>query len=450
MSYINAEIKYNNALSEHNMLKGHKSVLVGFSGGSDSSLLLTLLSKTENIKVAAAHLNHGIRGEEADRDEKFCVEFCKKSGIKIFLRQCNIPEIAKEKGQTIEEAARIERYKFFDEICIHEGYDLIATAHNSDDNIETVIFHLIRGCGLNGLCGIPPVRDNVIRPLIYLSKDEINSACSDGGIEYVTDSTNFDTEYSRNYIRHEISPRLRKLNTSLNNSISNTLNLLKTDLDYINNEVSKYSFNNTRSELSSLHKAILSRVIISEFSKYGITPEAKHINTAISNIQNMNKHLTFEISNLSLVCDRDKVYIIEKGINDAENIRVPLNYGITEFGEQYVYCVYPDGEVDEKYINTLKNIYKFSIHLLASSAKINDSCNFVHRKDGDTYRYGSMTRKVKKLIQSLKLPKKYTDNLPFIEGNNEILYIPHFSLSDSAKPNNESDIAHIYFFSNQE
>ena len=178
MSYENAKSKYQTALSSFSMLKGLKSVLVGFSGGADSTLLLTLLAKESGIRVAAAHLNHGIRGEEALRDENFCIDYCKKLGIDIYVKHSDIPDIAKTHGLTVEEAARNERYKFFNEILNKQGYDCIATAHNADDNAETMIFNLVRGASLSGLCGIPPKRGRFIRPLLFCERREIEEYCN--------------------------------------------------------------------------------------------------------------------------------------------------------------------------------------------------------------------------------------------------------------------------------
>ena len=164
--------KYLDTVSRYGMLKEGMSVLVGFSGGADSALLLSLLSQTDGITVAAAHLNHCIRGEEAIRDEYFCRRFCDENRITLYTKRVDVPKLAHESGLGIEEAARSARYEFFNDVCLEHGYDVIATAHNADDNLETVLLHLVRGTGLDGLCGIPPKRENIIRPLILYSKQD--------------------------------------------------------------------------------------------------------------------------------------------------------------------------------------------------------------------------------------------------------------------------------------
>ena len=136
MPFNYAYQKYLRAISQFSLLKNGDSVLVGFSGGADSTLLLTLVSMTEGISVAAAHLNHGIRGAEADRDEAFCKSYCEKLGIKLFTSYADIPSISKATSRSVEEAARDARYSFFNEVAENNGFSLIATAHN--DNIWTI------------------------------------------------------------------------------------------------------------------------------------------------------------------------------------------------------------------------------------------------------------------------------------------------------------------------
>ena len=198
-------------IAEYSMVKSGDSVLVAFSGGSDSSALLFFLArhfdKKENI--FAAHLNHMIRGAESERDEKFAVEVCEKYRIKIFSERRDIPSIAKNSKRNLEEAAREERYAFLRKVAASIGENVkIATAHTASDNAETVIFNLARGCGLDGLCGIAPVRENIIRPLLSCAKEDILRYCEKNDIAYVEDSTNSDENYARNFIRRNITSKL--------------------------------------------------------------------------------------------------------------------------------------------------------------------------------------------------------------------------------------------------
>jgi tRNA(Ile)-lysidine synthase len=445
MPYENAKSKYNSALSSFSMLKGLNSVLVGFSGGSDSALLLTLLSRTEGITVAAAHLNHGIRGDEALRDEKFCIDFCSKLGVKIFIRHSDVPKIASTQGLTVEEAARNERYEFFNDIAKSHSFDAIATAHNSDDNAETTIFNLIRGTSINGLCGIPPKRDNIIRPLILLTKDEIISACNAEGIPFVCDSTNNNTEYTRNYIRHEIIPRLKHVNPAASGTIFTCNSSLRSIKEYLYTESEKHSFSDGRASLAGLQDALLSAVISNELSKHDIDYSSKHIEDCIKAIRSPSAHVSISIPSTTFICDRDSVYLSSS--KSDYTITYQLKYGFNELSSNNAFFV---GN-DEKYINTLKNIYKLSIQVSVNSDKIDCGCLIRYRKNADTYKINGMTKKVKKLIQSLKLPSIYTDSIPFICKDDDILYIPHFEPSDLIKAKDKlKETVDIYYFYGKE
>ena len=198
----------------YNMFGRSNKVLVAVSGGSDSVALLHILTNLRekySLEVEAAHVNHCIRGESADRDEEFVKELCASLGVKLHTLRYDVPALAESGGMTLEQAGRKVRYDFFESVC---GDGEIATAHNLNDRIETFLFNFTRGSALKGLCSIPPVRDNIIRPLIDCSKEEIIDYCNDNGIAFVTDETNADTVYARNRIRLNVLPELEIINPS--------------------------------------------------------------------------------------------------------------------------------------------------------------------------------------------------------------------------------------------
>lgn len=203
------------ALSEEeNMLLEGDRVLVALSGGADSICLLHCLKKIgkeKSFDVCAAHLNHMIRGEEAERDEKFVTEFCKEQGIKLFKKRVDVPNLAKELGLSEEEAGRRARYDFFDEIKKGGDATKIATAHNKNDRAETVLMRILRGTGIDGLSGIPKTREGgIIRPLLNVSREEIEEYAKENNLEFCTDSTNLKNDYTRNRIRNELIPYLKE------------------------------------------------------------------------------------------------------------------------------------------------------------------------------------------------------------------------------------------------
>ena len=203
------------------MLESADNAVVGFSGGADSVCLLHLLNTHKskyNIKIKAVHINHGIRGAEATRDADFAEEFCNNHKISFRLVSVDCLREAKLSKETVEECGRRLRYNAFNNFCNSDG--VIATAHNANDNAETILFNLSRGTSLKGVCGIPPVRDNVIRPLIYCTRSEIEGYCKENGLNYVIDSTNLSVDYTRNKIRHKVLPVLEEINSGLYDNIS--------------------------------------------------------------------------------------------------------------------------------------------------------------------------------------------------------------------------------------
>ncbi|MCL2838330.1 MAG: tRNA lysidine(34) synthetase TilS [Oscillospiraceae bacterium] len=197
-----------NTINSYDMLKCGDSVLVGVSGGADSVCLLYVLHDLRdelNIKLSVAHLNHGLRGADADNDERFVAELCNRLGIKFYSKKVDLLS----DNDTVESAGRRARYKFFADLKRAHKFDKIATAHHMDDQAETVIMRIMRGTGISGLGGIQYIRDDgVIRPLLDVSRKEIEEYLRANNIDYRTDSTNSDTEFTRNRIRTELFPYL--------------------------------------------------------------------------------------------------------------------------------------------------------------------------------------------------------------------------------------------------
>lgn len=221
------------------------SVLVGFSGGADSTALLDALcvwAKQSGAKILAAHVNHGIRGDEAIRDREFCRAFCRDRNIPFFCLDSDVPG-EKRPGESLETAARRVRYAYFEDLMQKGRIPVLALAHHADDNLETVLFRLCRGTGLRGLCGIPPVRPfgcgTLIRPLIGVTKAEILRYCNERGLSFVTDSTNGETDAARNRIRNNVLPALAEVAGDPTAAVTRMTRLLRADLDYLEAETDR-------------------------------------------------------------------------------------------------------------------------------------------------------------------------------------------------------------------
>lgn len=230
-------------IRENELLKNGDSVLVGFSGGPDSTFLLVLLQtiqKIFNLKIYAAHLNHQLRGEESDADEEFVRNFCKENKIEFVVEKKDIQKIVSETKRSIEEVARSERYKFFSEAAQKFKATKIATGHTLNDSVETMIFNFIRGSGVSGLRGIPIKRDNIIRPLLGVTKEEILDFLKSENIPYRIDRTNESNDFTRNFIRNKIIPLLQEINPNLYDTLSTTSQLLYLLEKYIQVEETKF------------------------------------------------------------------------------------------------------------------------------------------------------------------------------------------------------------------
>lgn len=222
--------------NDEKVFSGEKKILIAFSGGVDSVVLVDILMKLKNYfgfrELALAHFNHMIR-EESDRDERFALDFAKERGLKIFIDRRNVKEYAKERKLNLEEAGRILRYRFLREIKKTEGFDCIITAHHLNDLVETALLFLSRGTGLDGLIGFLPREKDLRRPLYYVKKAEIKEYALFKKLKWVEDITNYDINIARNRIRHKVVPEMKKLNKNLEESFLKMIKILRAENEFL-------------------------------------------------------------------------------------------------------------------------------------------------------------------------------------------------------------------------
>ncbi|MCF0137959.1 MAG: tRNA lysidine(34) synthetase TilS [Oscillospiraceae bacterium] len=237
------------AAEKYNMLSPGDRVLVALSGGADSMCLLHCLWENADklgITVCAAHYNHGIRGSEAERDAEFAGSRCSERGIPFICGSGDVPKYAEEKRLSAEEAARELRYAFLADAAERLGCNKIATAHNAEDNAETLLLNLCRGGGARGLSGIPPVRGKIIRPLIMTGRRDIEAYLEEKGVPHVEDSTNLGDDYTRNIIRHRVMPVLTEINPAFAMAAMRTSRSLREDEDCLEKLAADFISENLR------------------------------------------------------------------------------------------------------------------------------------------------------------------------------------------------------------
>ena len=226
--------KVKKTIEKYNLIDKEDKILVGVSGGPDSITLLNILYEL-GYNLCVAHINHGIR-ENAVEDEKYVTNFCKEKNIPCFVKQVKLKEL--NIGMTLEEVGRKVRYDFFYEIMEQENCTKIATAHNANDNAETVIMNIIRGSGMSGLKGIEASRENIIRPLIEITRKEIEEYCEENKLNPCHDESNDEAIYTRNKVRLELLPYIEKnINTNVINNINRMSELISSEEEYIKRQV---------------------------------------------------------------------------------------------------------------------------------------------------------------------------------------------------------------------
>ena len=227
-------------ISSNGLLDDGVHVIVGLSGGADSTALLKVLL-TLGYRCTAVHCNFHLRGAESDRDQQFVTELCKELGVELIIRNYDTLSYAKQKGISVEMAARELRYADFEFIMREHRAKAICIAHHRDDSVETVLLNLIRGTGIKGLTGIKPRNGNIIRPLLCVSRQEIEDWLRETGRTYVTDSTNLETDYTRNKIRLKLLPMMRDINPDADNAINDTAQHLQQSYQIYQDAIEKAS-----------------------------------------------------------------------------------------------------------------------------------------------------------------------------------------------------------------
>lgn len=318
--------RFINFIRENNLTTPDDSILLGVSGGIDSMVMLQLFLKS-GFKIAVAHCNFGLRADESDGDEQFVKYYCLMNGIVCHSIKFDTNEYAAENKLSIQVAARELRYAYFEEICKEYKYTKVAIAHNLNDTAETVLINLCRGTGIKGVAGIKVMNGNIIRPLIFATRIEIEDFAKSHDVKYREDSSNSTTKYKRNFIRHKIIPELRYLNPSVDRAIADTANhlqeavwLVEEQLDRIRDVVISKQGEDTLFSVEALKKERSARFfLVEELNQFGFSPSMA---SAVVELLNAESGRRVESSTHTLYKDREFLILTSKKVKDDSEILI--------------------------------------------------------------------------------------------------------------------------------
>lgn len=439
-----------------------RGVLLALSGGADSVLLFHLLAayaEKEGIPFATVHVHHGIRGEEADRDAAFCRTLAEDRGVPFFLLRVDVPAylLGDGHGQSREEAARTLRYAAIEELLQREEkYAVCATAHHATDNLETLLFQMLRGSGLSGIAGIPPVRDVYVRPLLYLAKRDVLRALAELGATYVTDSTNADPTLDRNYIRTELLPHLERLRPDPEAALTRLSANLREELALRDAAVDSFFDVHVRegcadrAALVALPSALRSRAVLRLYRESGgkEMPTQTQLRALFAREDGSRRTRRYDLSGgMRAIFEGDAFFIISRKA-DAPRPRVaydlPLVMGRNKLGEAGEAELWLFDERSIEFENANRNIYNLFIQANLASATMGGKLSARCRRAGDAYRYGGMTRRVRRLISSSRFDSALRALLPVVCDERGILWVPGFGVRDS-ETKSEKNSLYAYF-----
>lgn len=366
-----------NRNKKESLVENGDRIVVGFSGGPDSVFLVEMLLKLRekiDFDIVLVHINHLLRGEEAQRDEDFSINYGKSKGLKVFARKINITSLGKEKGLSLEEAGREARYSFYKEVLEKSNSNKIALAHNKDDQIETFMFRLTRGTGLSGLEGIATKRDRYIRPISEIYKSEIVNYLDENNISYCIDSTNLENEFTRNSIRIDLIPFIEKrYNPKFKDKIFSLIEEIRDINIFIEKEIEQFSYNETINIESILKfpKSIRGKILSKYLYKYGLEVNRKKISLIESILE---KGGSQEIS-------LDSQYILKKEYNILKIQKINL---IKNNIEEVTFTIpnkikYGDYIIEAEYVERGEQ----NKNCFYTNLKLGDTLIVRGRKDGD-------------------------------------------------------------------
>ncbi|NBG88552.1 tRNA lysidine(34) synthetase TilS [Isachenkonia alkalipeptolytica] len=444
-----------NTIDEHRLLKAEDKIVVAVSGGPDSVTLLHLLHRLKSrlgIEVYGAHLNHNIRGIDAQMDAQYVLNLCEELDIICFVKSMDVQTYAKEQQLTSEQAGRILRYEFFEEVLKKVGASKIAVGHNKNDQAETVLMRLLRGTGMQGLTAIQYKRDQVIRPLLDVSRGEIEAYCNDHNLAPRTDQTNLTSIYHRNKIRRELIPYLEEnYNPSVLQSLVKTANILKEDYDYLEQEgegrykelvcfEKKDQVSFSIPALEKQHPAIKARIL----RRAGEELLGRGELLSYQQVQNLLGLLAKKATgkalhlpmNLEAFISYDKLIFTRGSKEDVESFKEELAVGeIT-----YVHPLKASFELKVFSKDEVSKVSRDKFVKYFDYDKIKGKILVRNRREGDRFWPLGLSgkKKLKDFLIDCKVDRRERDLIPLICHEKDILWVVGYRISDKYKVTEET------------
>ena len=427
-------------VEKHGMISRGDKIGVGVSGGADSVSLLHILVKNKEAlgieSITAVHVNHLIRGEEAERDMLFTERICEKLGVDFKSVEVDVPKEAKKTGESTETCARRLRYEAFESF----GFDKFATAHNLNDRMETFFFNLSRGSSLQGLLSIPYVRGIYIRPLLDVTREEIEEYLRKNGLTYVTDSTNGCDDYTRNKIRHSVIPQMFELNPSFPKAFLKCESSLEEENEYIKKAAEKL-LNDCRNgekyyteKLKNAHKALRFRAISIILKEQGVK------NISREQIELVN-HIILcggkaDVSGNTAVSERGTLYF-------GENEKIFDFSEIVNIFTDTVKCPCGNFKIIKFAKKDLQNINKQTFNNLIDCDKIIGRLKIRSRISGDAIRLNNrkITKTLKCLYNEKKIPVSERGKIAILADDDGLVWLEGFGVSERCAVNSETKTA---------
>lgn len=437
---MNSLEKFKNFIEENNLIEKGDSIVSAVSGGSDSVFMLEMLLAIKDdydLNIIVCHVNHGLRGTEAQRDEDFVKKLAEKNGLIYEVEHIDMAGYAKEHSLTCEEAGRKLRYLFFEEIKEKYKADKVAIAHNENDVAETIFLNIFRGTGLDGLESIPLRRDFYIRPILCFEKSEILDFLKENNIRYVDDSTNFTNDYKRNMIRNEIIPFIKKnFNENIVSSMSRLAYIAKENNIYLEdiindkykaivtaNSIDREGFN----ELIHYEKTLVLRKFLRENLNYLNNISKDNIEDMI-NLISLDSGKKYDIDGKHyLVNDFDKTIFKKLDINELSE-EISLDFKLDKvyniYGSKFKF-VLSDKILSKKYLDYDLLTGKLSLR---------------NRRSGDRFNPFGMkgSKKIKDYFVDKKVSSDDRSKVLFLMNGDEIAYVVGYDIADKYRASSKT------------